>query len=132
MNNGLPLGNQVLRPDVVAGVDRATNVSNFDPNRDLWINKAAFKAPAAFTLGSAARAYSDLRAPNLYNENFGLLKRVRFHERFSVTFRAELANAFNRVVFGAPTSNVSSATFGKITSQANTPRQGQMALRFEF
>jgi hypothetical protein len=126
------LGNQVMRPDVVAGADRATNISSFDPNRDLWINKAAFKAPAAFAFGSSARTYSDLRAPNFYNENFGLLKRVKFHERFTMTFRAELANAFNRVVFGSPQANFSNAAFGRITSQANTPRQGQMALRFEF
>jgi hypothetical protein len=131
-NNTLPLFNQTLRPDAVAGADRRTSVTDFDPNRDLWINRDAFRTPAPFTFGSSARAYTDLRAPNFLNENFGLLKRLTFAERLTVTFRAELFNAFNRTVFGAPQANVSNAQFGRITGQANTPRQGQMALRLEF
>jgi hypothetical protein len=131
-NNTLPLFNQLLRPDVVSGAARRTDVSDFDPNRDLWINRSAFRAPAPLTLGSSARSYTDLRNPNYLNENFGLLKRVRIHERFIITFRAELFNAFNRTVFAAPQANVSNAQFGRISGQANTPRQGQLALRFEF
>ena len=49
-----------------------------------------------------------------------------------LTFRAEWFNAFNRTVFGAPQANVSNAQFGRITSQANPPRQGQLALRLDF
>jgi hypothetical protein len=131
-NNTLPLFNQLLRPNVVSGVSRTTDTSNFDPNRDLWINRAAFAAPAPLTIGSSARSYTDLRNPNYLNENFGLLKRVHIHERFIITFRAELFNAFNRTVFAAPQANVSNAQFGRISGQANTPRQGQVALRFEF
>jgi hypothetical protein len=29
-------------------------------------------------------------------------------------------------------ANLSAANFGRVTSQANTPRQGQVALRLEF
>jgi len=131
-NNTLPLGNQVLRPDAVAGASRRTSVSGFDPARDLWINRDAFRTPAAFTFGSSARSYGDLRAPNFLNENFGLIKRVKFLEHFTATFRGELFNAFNRTVFSAPQANVSNAQFGRITAQSNTPRQGQVALRLEF
>ncbi len=53
-------------------------------------------------------------------------------ERVSLTFRAEYFNVFNRVVFAAPDGNISNASFGKISSQANTPRQGQLSLRLEF
>ena len=82
------------------------------------------------SFGSSPRSYTDLRNPNVYNENFGLLKKIRVRERFVITFRAELFNAFNRVVFAAPQANFSNAQF--ISAQANTPRQGQLALRFEF
>jgi hypothetical protein len=82
--------------------------------------------------GTAARSYTDLRAPNMYNENFGLMKRISFRERYSLTLRGEFFNAFNRVVFGAPAGNVSNGNFGRVTSQANTPRQGQVSARFEF
>jgi len=61
-----------------------------------------------------------------------LLKKFRFTERLMLTFRAEWFNAFNRTVFGAPQANVSNAQFGRITSQANPPRQGQLALRLDF
>jgi hypothetical protein len=117
---------------VVSGVSRTTDVQNFDPARDLWINKAAFKVPATLQFGTAARSYTDLRNPSYRNENFGLLKKFRVTERLTLTARAEWFNAFNRVVFGAPQANVSNNQFGRITSQANTPRQGQVALRLDF
>jgi hypothetical protein len=130
-NNTLPLFTSVLRPDALAA-DRRAAVEDFDPARDFWINRSAFRAPAAFNFGSSARAYSDLRNPNFLNENFGLIKRFGIGERLQVNFRAELFNAFNRVVFAAPQANVSNAQFGRIAGQGNTPRQGQLALRLEF
>ena len=131
-NNTLPLFNGVLRPDVATGVSRATSVDGFDPAVHAWINRDAFRAPAAFRFGTAARGYTDLRAPAFLNENFGLLKRFSVKERFTVTVRGELFNAFNRTVFGAPQGNVSNALFGRITGQANSPRNGQVALRLDF
>ena len=41
-------------------------------------------------------------------------------------------NAFNIVRFAAPSINTASAAFGKITSQANTPRLMQISTRIEF
>jgi hypothetical protein len=116
----------------VAGAAVDATVSSFDPNRDLWINKDAFGVPAPSSFGSSARSYSDLRAPSYLNENFGLLKHVKLRERLSLMFRAELFNAFNRTVFAAPPANVSNAQFGRISGQANAPRQGQLALRLDF
>lgn len=134
-NNTLPLFNQVLRPTVISGVNRQVSNADFDPNRDLWINRDAFRVPTAFTFGTAARAYTDLRAPNFLNENFGLMKRTSIlGERMKLTFRAELFNAFNRTIFAAPQANVSNAQFGRISGIAGgtTPRQGQLALRVDF
>ena len=131
-NNTLPLFTSGLRPNVATEAGRHVVADHFDPAVDFWINRAAFAAPSPFTLGTSARSYSDLRNPNYYNENFGLMKRIRFRERIVATFRAELFNAFNRVVFAAPQANFSNAQFGRISAQANTPRQGQLALRFEF
>jgi hypothetical protein len=131
-NNTLPLFNSVLRPNVVAGASRRVGVDEFDPAANLWINRDAFAAPPALSFGTSARSYTDLRNPSFYNENFGLLKRIHLTERFLLTFRAEFFNAFNRVVFAAPQANVSNAQFGRISGQANQPRQGQLALRFDF
>jgi hypothetical protein len=131
-NNTLPLFNSTLRPDVVPNFQRAGDQEDFDPAVDLWINRAAFRTPSSFQFGSSARSHTDLRNPNFYNENFGLLKRVPIHERLLLTVRLEFFNAFNRTVFAAPQSNVSNAQFGRISGQSNTPRQGQVALRLDF
>lgn len=130
-NNTLPLFNATLRPNVLSE-NRRVEVDNFDPNRDLWINRAAFSAPAPLTFGSSARAHTNLRNPNPLNENFGLIKRIKAREWLQLQFRAELFNAFNRTVFAAPQANVSNAQFGRISGQQNTPRQGQLAIRVEF
>lgn len=129
-NNTLGLFNGVLRPDVVSGADRASSFS--DPATDRWINPAAFGIPGAYRFGTSARSYSDLRSPAFLNESFGLLKRTPLGERLMLVFRAEFFNAFNRTVFRGAASNISAADFGRISAQANTPRQGQFALRLEF
>jgi hypothetical protein len=56
-------------------------------------------------------------------------KSFLFTERMHLDFRAEAFNLLNRVVFGNPTNNINSTTFGVISSQANSPRQMQLALK---
>jgi hypothetical protein len=129
-NNTLPIFNGVLRSDVNSGVQRRLNPVN--PLADQWINPAAFSVPTGFRFGTAARAYTDLRTNAFLNESFGVIKRTPLTERVNLTFRAEFFNAFNRTVFGAPVGNVSAGNFGRVTNQANTPRQGQFALRIDF
>jgi hypothetical protein len=129
-NNTLPLFNSALRPDVIEGAPKTLDVQN--PLADRWINPAAFSIPTGFRLGTAARAYTDLRADGFMNESFGLIKRTPLTEKLTLTFRAEFFNAFNRTVFGSPQGNVSAGNFGRVSSQANTPRQGQLALRVDF
>ncbi len=131
-NNTLPLFNSALRPNVVSGVPLEMSYSHFDPALDRYIDPAAFTVPAPFTLGSAARSYDSLRAPWNLNESVGAVKRIAIDEHLKLIFRAEFFNVFNRVVYGAPASNISAANFGIVSSQSNAPRQGQMALRLEF
>src|SRR5262249_22527922 len=130
VNNTLPLFNRLLRPDALSGAERRLSVN--DPLADRWINPAAFAIPTGFRLGSSAREYTDLRAQGLSNEAFGLVKHTPITESVKLTFRAEFFNAFNRTVFGAPQGNVSAGNFGKVSSQSNAPRQGQLALRIGF
>ena len=62
-----------------------------------------------------------------------MMKRTRFTESINLEFRFEMFNAFNRVRFAGPATNFSdSFNFGKVTSQANGPRTGQFALKFNF
>ncbi|HYP05175.1 MAG TPA: TonB-dependent receptor [Bryobacteraceae bacterium] len=131
-NNTLPLFNTILRPDVNPGVPKTLEYDEFDPSKNSVINPAAFSRPLAGRFGTAARSYTDLRGDAFLNESFGLIKRTPLTERVLLTFRAEFFNAFNRVVFANPDGNISNASFGRVSRQQNSPRQGQLALRLEF
>jgi hypothetical protein len=64
---------------------------------------------------------------------------VHLTERFAVRYEAQFANLFNINNWGIPNLNVSSGSFGQITSQQDGtpgsqagPRSIQMALRLLF
>ena len=50
----------------------------------------------------------------------------------TVQFRAEALNAFNRVQFANPNTTVTNSAFGRVSAQANTPRQVQFGLKILF
>ena len=56
-------------------------------------------------------------------------KRFNFGEHRYVQIRFEAFNLQNRVTFGAPNTTPTNAAFGQISTQANTPRRLETALR---
>jgi hypothetical protein len=46
--------------------------------------------------------------------------------------QADAFNAFNLVTFAAPSTNITSSNFGKISSQSNSPRVLQLGARISF
>ena len=121
-----------LRPNLTGQPLRApTGAGGFDPNRDYYLNPAAFSRPSPLTFGNAP-AYLNVRQPTMINESFGVFKQNRIVERVTTQFRVEMTNPLNRVQFGAPTTDFSSASFGKISSQANSPRLIQFGLKVIF
>jgi len=131
VTNTLPIFNGTLRPNSVAGVAQRApeGAGGFDPNRDRWINPAAFSLPASFTFGNTSRYIGTLRGPASLAESFALLKDTSIHERIHLQFRTEISNPFNRVVFSDPQTNFSNANFGQIVAQSNTPRVIQFGLK---
>jgi hypothetical protein len=67
----------------------------------------------------------------LYSENVSLAKTFSFSKenRREFDVRLEGFNPMNRVQFGTPNTNLSSTSFGLVTSQANAPRNLQLALK---
>ena len=55
-----------------------------------------------------------------------------FGEGRRLEFRWDMLNLFNNTHFGLPDHDVSSKTFGQITSLAGDPRIMQFALKFYF
>ena len=91
---------------------------------------AVVTQPTVF--GQAPRFNGRARRMANLGENASLQKSFYFTEKVKMDFRWEVFNVFNRVVFGAPNSNITSTTFGRITSQFNSPRQMQFGLKLYF
>jgi hypothetical protein len=67
-----------LRPNLTGAPLRApTGSGGFDPNRDYYLNPAAFSAPRELTFGNAP-AYLSVRQPTIISESFGIFKETRF------------------------------------------------------
>ncbi len=126
------------RPNRVPGVKaKLYNGGTFTPGTgQRYLNLAAFSDAGAFALGNSPNTLPDVRGFPYFNENISLIKDTKVSESTVIQFRAEFFNAFNRTVFGAPNTNWSSNPvgnpFGQVTSQANSPRVIQFALRFDF
>ena len=138
--NGFPLsvstqntsdsGSDVLRPNLT-GVSPVVK-GPVKAKLNDYLNSAAFSQPAPFTFGNAPRTLSNVRGPGTHDIDFSLFKNFQAAERVKVEFRAEAFNLLNQVVFGSPNLTLSSGQFGVITSQNNTPRQIQLALKAVF
>jgi len=121
-----------MRPDVT-GAPIAPPGGRQIKNGGLYFNPAAFKPTPSFQFGNAARYISDIRAPGTLNWDMLAAKRISLGEPFSLDFRVEFFNAFNRVQFAGPNASISSTSFGEIfLSQANNPREIQAGLRLSF
>ncbi len=89
--------------------------------------------PCQYADGTAPRVDSQLTAPGTNNLNASLFKDFQlWNESSKLEFRAETFNLLNSVQFGAPNTSVGSTTFGAITSQVNSPRNIQLALKLYF
>ena len=97
-----------------------------------YFNTSAFSLPAPYTFGNTARLLSNLRGPGAANVDLSLGKNIRIGEPLVLQFRFETFNAFNRPQFGLPGTAIGSPTAGVISTQANTPRDIQFALKLLF
>jgi len=117
-------GNTFVQADLVG------NPTPEDRTAAAWINPAAFASPPAYNFGTFGR--NALRSQGYRDVDLSLFKSVVLPHETSVQFRAESFNTFNNVVFAAPDSVVGDPNFGAVSSTANTPRQLQFALKFQF
>jgi hypothetical protein len=81
--------------------------------------------------GSSGR--NIVRGPSESRFDLALTKIFPIHEAVNLTFRAEAFKVFNNPIFSNPQSNISNATFGRITSTIDsTGRILQLALKLNF
>lgn len=97
-----------------------------------YLDKTAFRLATAFELGDVPRASGRMRSPAGFQDDLSLLKQFPIHEGIGLQFRLEAFNLLNKVQFGVPNTTFGSSSFGNITSQANSPRNIQVALKLLF
>ena len=84
------------------------------------------------TLGTEGNEkWGQFRNPGFAETDASLSKDTNITERLRLEIRFEFFNIFNRVNLGGISSNLSSSTFGRSTSQLN-PRWTQIGAKLMF
>jgi outer membrane receptor protein involved in Fe transport len=116
------------RPDRVAGAD--PYVAGGDGL--LWLNRAAFDVATPRVAGRfGTLGFNALRGPSAFTFDLALHKRLQLGSNHQITVRLEAFNILDRAVFGNPVADLSSATFGQITT-ASGGRNVQLGLKYSF
>jgi hypothetical protein len=132
-----------FRPDLVPGVP----IYLKGADSTVYINPAAFKAPAPGQFGNLKRGF--VRQPGLTNIDFSLAKNWKFKERYGIQLRAEMFNLFNHTNFNGfdpglglspnrdaagkflGTFTSTNGNFGRLNSDRG-PRNIQFGIKFNF
>lgn len=130
-------GNSAIKNTTVTG---AIGTNTNPANGGVGIN--AFHDPAAVYAGFRrlilgldhnGGGTGRLRGMPTWNLDLSVAKKFQFTERVGMMFLAQFANVLNKFQPGNPSMTLDSpASFGNITSQANTPRQIEFGLRVHF
>jgi hypothetical protein len=142
-DNGMPVALSVSnsRPLPTYGAQRPNLVGPLTRNSGSdWLNQYFENpqnavTPAPFTVGNAPRTVPTARVPGTATAALSLFKQFSLgamKEGSFLEFRAEAFNALNHPQFAAPNTVVGAGQFGKVTSQANQPRQVQLGLKLYF
>jgi hypothetical protein len=149
---GFDLGHHNQHADQVAGI----NMTPANRTRLSWINSNAFACPgdSTWTVGTKCTTGSgsgphplpigrfgtsqvgSVVGPNFFNLSAGLSKSFVITERLHVKAEGTFTNVLNHTNLGDPNMDLSSPSFGKITSSIGSDfggaRTGQIAIRAEF
>lgn len=113
------LGYPSIRANYVGGDPYlVTNPRELDPARDRYLNSAAFAAPSTFELGDTARTLDWVRGFTEKSEAISVTKRIAITEGVRAIIRADIQNPFNFVRWNNPSTNITSADFGRVTGAA--------------
>jgi hypothetical protein len=100
------------------------------PTLAQWFNPADFVAAPNFTYGNSGLRI--LSPDILRTVDFSLFKQFQIAEHSRLQIRWEAFNLPNTPSFAAPNSTLDTATVGRATSTATSPRQMQVALKLTF
>ncbi len=108
----------VRRPDLIPGVDPFITSGGV-----LFLNPAAFAAPAPGTFGNLER--NSIHGPGFQQVDFVASKHFAFGSARNVEIRVEVFNLFDRANFSNPVGTLPLALPANSTSEANKLQPGQ-------
>jgi hypothetical protein len=141
VQSGDPLGISASGTAVLFSEASRANTNGGNPNLsgdahqrlNRWFDTSVFSQPAPYTLGNLSPLVTNLRNHYTNNLDLSIFKQFQITEKVRLQFRTEAFNAFNRVRFSSPNTNVNGgANFGTVTAQSNAPRQMQFGLKAIF
>jgi len=104
--------------------------SNFAAGRASDNGVCAYGYPTDGTIGNS-RPNTE-RAPGYQQYDASAFKEFSVTDSQRVSFRVDGSNVFNISSYGQPDRTAQSATFGRITSTRNAPRQLQLSAKYIF
>lgn len=123
VQSGLPI--IISRPSVTTGDSPRLDA----PTIDRWFDTSVFSPAPAFTFGNVGRTLSGVRTDGIRNVDMTIAKYVSMPGGWRLQIRADAFNLFNTPRFAAPDGSVTSASFGRVASQANSSREIQLGLK---
>ncbi len=111
-NSSGVLGNRILRANQVGNCDTCDN--------------------GGFLFGDVPRVTGELRNYRYNNEDFSFLKKTPLSEGVTLFLKVEMLNAFNRHIFGTPSTNPYDNFYGVPTYTIDGSRKVQLTGRIQF
>jgi TonB dependent receptor len=108
-------GNSQIADQIKGSVETFGNV-------DRWFDISAYAPVTAARFGNSG--WNQLRGPGMHNVDLSIYRSFKVTESVGVQFRAEMFNISNTPHFANPSGDSNGANFGRITSLANTGRDG--------
>ena len=134
IGSGMPL--TPVYAAVVPGTGRTgsmrpslTGSSVTDAPAGLFLNPAAYQAPAAGEWGNAQR--NSITGPGQFSLNTSLTRAFRLRDRYNIEFRLEANNILNLVTFPGWNTMINSSQFG-LPDRSNPMRKVHANLRVSF
>jgi hypothetical protein len=97
---------------------------------DAYLKAAAFAQPASGTFGNYVR--NSLVGPAFWTVDLALTRTLPLATTQSVELRVEAFNLLNHFNWGNPGVNFGAGTFGRIQTQAGSPRVLQFGIKYGF
>jgi hypothetical protein len=96
-----------------------------------YLNPAAFASPVPGALGNSAR--NSITGPGYWNGiDVALRRSIPFSSTQNLELRIEAFNLINNFNWGDPDVTLNSGQFGRIQSEAGSPRIMQFGIKYGF